>query len=221
MSHSQTEGHVRAVLTEDNSEVRDKFWALLQDELEEIVPLLAQSLDAAADFFEFADGNEYRGKVAWFIFSALQGYLISLRLLLDGLLLQSGNAQRQTLENIGMALVCSYPDLDILEHFEADQYSPSSAIQDAIRNADKLGANKEAIETIKQSSKFYDQFSHASKMTIALYSNFSEVQGLDIGGMYDPAKEQQYRKEGQARVRLARILPSFIAGVRKNASRSA
>lgn len=207
---------MRRVLIDDGRNIRNRFTEALTDSLEEFVSVMASALQASGTFDVFASGDEDREKVAWLIFSAVQGHLISMRLFLDGFLVQSGNAQRQVLESIAMAVLCSKPDLGILERFSNDTYSSSKAIRDAIKYSDKLGLKRDAIAEIRDGAEFYHQFSHPSKMTIALYGSQAEPDASYIGGIFDPAKLPQYKKEAGSRVKIAKILPNFIAGVRRN-----
>jgi len=210
------EALVRRVLADDGKNIRSRFSEALAESLEEFVPAMASAFQASGTFDAFAKGDEDREKVAWLIFSAVQGHLISMRLFLDGFLVQSGNAQRQVLESIAMALLCSKADLGILERFSNDTYSSNNAIRDAIKYSERLGLKKEAIAGIRDGAEFYHQFSHPSKMTIALYGSEAEPGVSYIGGIFDLAKLPQYRIEADSRVKIAKILPNFVSGVRRN-----
>ena len=207
---------VRQVLCENMPNVRTQFIDALADPLDIFVLAMASVLKASGEFDKFASGNEDREKVAWLIFSAVQGHLIAMRLFLDGFLVQSGNAQRQVLESIAMALLFSKPSLGYLQRFNDDKYSSNNSIRDVIRNTDKLGVNKDAVNAIRDGAVFYDDFSHPSKMTITLYSSLAEPEASNIGGMFDPAKLEQYKIEANSRVKIAKIIPGFISGVRRN-----
>lgn len=207
---------VRRLLVEDGRVIRDMFREELGDTLEDFVSAMASALQASGEFDLFAKGNENYEKIGWFIFSAVQGHLIAMRLFLDGFLVQSGNAQRQVLESIAMAVLCSKPELGVLERFDEDKYSSNKAIRDLIKHSKALGVNRNAIDEIKKGAKFYDDFSHPSKMTIALYQSEAEPETSYIGGIFDPAKLKEYRIEANSRVKIAKMLPNFIIGVKRN-----
>ena len=216
IEETETAALIRRVLTGDGRKIREWFTNHLSDQLEEFVLAMAPALDDSGALDRYAKDSEIGAKVAWMVFSAVQGHLISMRLFLDGFLVQSGNAQRQVLESIAMALLCSKPDLGILQRFDDDTYKSNKAIRDAIKYADRLGVSKIAIQEIKKGADFYHDFSHPSKMTIALYSSQTNPDASYIGGIYDPAKLPQYQIEAESRVRIAKILPNFIRGVRQN-----
>lgn len=215
-SENDIETLVRTVLFEDAPNIRNQFMNALADPLAEFIPALAFAFRASGDFDVFANGNKDREKVAWLIFSAVQGHLISMRLFLDGFLVQSGNAQRQVLESIALAVLCSKPKLGFLKRSSDDKYKSNNAIRDVIRNLDKLGVKRKAMNEIKKQAVFYHQFSHPSKMTVALYSSFSEPNASYIGGIFEPAILKQYKMEAIGRVKLANMLPNFISGVQRN-----
>ncbi len=209
---------VRILFAEDSPEVRRRFHRALASELRQLVPLTSASIRSAIEFNEFASGYPDREKVACLIFSAIQGFVVSMRLFFDGLLVPSGNVQRQVLESIAMAVLCSKPNLGYLRRFDNDEYSSKNAIRDVKRSADNLSVKKSAIAEIDRMAKFYSLFSHPTKMTIALNSDFSQPSNLHFGGHFDKAKLPQYRREAASRIKLARILPPFVEGVRQNLS---
>lgn len=207
---------VRRVLVEDGRAIRDMFLYELAEFVDDFVSAMSFALQASGGFDEFARDNESHEKIGWFIFSAVQGHLISMRLFLDGFLVQSGNAQRQVLESIAMAILCSKSELNVLERFNEDKYSSNKAIRDLIRNAKVLGVNRNAIEEIRKGAEFYHDFSHPSKMTIALYQSDATPDASYVGSIYDRAKLEQYRIEANCRVKIANIFPNFISGVKRN-----
>lgn len=211
---------VRRVLMNDAPTIRTQFAAVIGPHLEEFIPALAAAFHASGTFDSYAKGDSDRELVASMIFSAVNGHLIAMRLFLDGFLVHSGNAQRQVLESIALAILCSKPEKQFLKRFLNDEYSSTKAIRDVIRNASDFGASKKSIRAIKKGRDFYDDFSHPSKMTIVLYSFLSEPDKTYIGGMYDEAKLKQYRIEATSRVQIAKILPDFVAGVRRNLEES-
>lgn len=213
MEIDSTVALVQRILTEDAPDIRRSFLDTLSSELEDFVAMMAGALDLCEQFQKFSDGDENREKVYWLLFSAVQGHLNSMRIFLDGFLVPSCSLQRQVLESIAMALLVSKPELGIAERFSNGKYSSSKAIQDVIRNAGTLNVNQRAMEVIKRSAKFYDQFSHPTLMTIASYSSFNEPEKRYIGGYFDQVKIKQYRIEAAAKVELAGLLCGVISGI--------
>jgi hypothetical protein len=204
---------VKRFLTEDAPVVRQSFLDALSSELVDFAPMMGQAFDLCERFREFSEGNDSREMVYWLLFNAVQGHLTSMRIFVDGFLVPSCSLQRQVLESIAMALLVSKPELGFAERFSNEKYSSSKAIQDVIRRADTLSIDRAGMETIKSMARFYDQFSHPTLMTIALYNSFDEPEKRCIGGNFDQAKIEQYKIEGASRVKLAELLCNAISGI--------
>lgn len=207
---------VARVLRDDGSPIREQFWATLRPYLDRFISKMAESLILKDQFDEFAKDHEAKRMVGWLLFCAIQGHLIAMRLFLDGFLVQSGNAERQTLEAIAMAVLCSKPEEGFLERFDKGEYSTSKAIRDLLRRSDSFNVNKNAIKEIREGANFYDNFSHPTKMTIALYSVFTDPGRKYIGGTFDAAKVEQYEKEAKSRVKIADLFPGLLRGIQRN-----
>ena len=80
---SEREALIRRVLAEDGASIRRSFLEALVESINEFVPAMALALQATGSFDEFARADKDRQKVAWLVFSAIQGHLIAMRLFLD------------------------------------------------------------------------------------------------------------------------------------------
>jgi len=131
----------------------------------------------------------------------------------------AGNTQRQVLETIALALLCSCKQLDILEGFMQDKYSTNNAVRDALRHKDKLNVKNGALEVLRDSRVFYHMYSHPTRATLASHIRFSDQGGaLYVGASFDEGKLEQYKKEVDGRVSLAEVLENFVQGVINNVS---
>jgi hypothetical protein len=215
-SNDTTEALVDRILTLDAPNIRRQFISAIGGSFAEFKGAMADALRASHAFDKYAEGNNDYEWIALLIFGAVQGHLVAMRLFLDGFMIYSGNAQRQVLESIAMAVLCSKPKLGYLERFRNDEFTANKAIRDLLRNSVELHLNKGALDEFKSGWEFYHDFSHPSKMTIVLNQSLSEPDKTYIGGLYDSAKLKQYQMEAKSRVKLAKIIPGFVAGVRAN-----
>lgn len=215
-SNNPTAALVDRVLTLDAPNVRSQFISAIGGSFAEFKDGIADALRASDEFDKYAEGNSDYEWIALLIFGAVQGHLVAMRLFLDGFTIYSGNAQRQVLESIAMAVLCSKPKLGYLERFKNDEFTANKAVRDLLRNRVELNLNKGALDEFRSGWKFYHDFSHPSKMTIVLNQSISEPDKTYVGGLYDSAKLKQYRMEAESRVKLAKIIPGFVAGVRSN-----
>lgn len=209
---------IRQVLMGENDYTRSKFTNSFSEEVEEFIEAMVSAVEEWVKFNSRNSEDECRGKISNLIFCSVNGNIVAMDLFLTGHVIPSGNAQRQVLEVIAMAVLASKPDLGFLERFSQDRCSTNKAIRDVLRNSDELEVNKDSIRTIQESAEFYHKFSHPSLMTIALNSSFADPNNTYLGGFFDEGKLPQYKKEIVARVKLAKILPNLIQGIESNLS---
>lgn len=212
---------VANVLFADTSGVRQEFSECVREFLPDISESLACAIREMHRFEEFAADDENRGKVGHLIYGAVQGSLVSMRLFLDGLLIQSGNTQRQVIESIAMAVLCSKPSLSFLARFSDGTFSSSKAIQALINRSTEYGVEKGSLRELKENAEFYHKFSHPTLMTIAINSSFGDPSNNYYGGFFDPEKAGQYRIEGEARAKFLTIFPNLIEGIQLNLTNDA
>ena len=220
IAKSLTNKHKRdlyKVLLEALEEIKKQFLAHFSDDLEQFIDSTAQAffdyqkLDAASDL----DNN--RALVSGLVFSAISLHIISMRLFLTGYIIAAGNIQRQVIETIALAILCSCKSIDVLKRFLENSYSPNKSIRDALRYATKINVKKDSMKILKDSWNFYHKFSHPSKITIASHIRFSDEGGaIYIGSSFDEGKLDEYKKEMTGRVNLARIFPNFVRGIQAN-----
>lgn len=164
-------------------------------------------------------GNDKRAYTSALVHLAINTHIISMKLFLSGHAVAAGNLSRQVVESIALALVCSGKDLGILEQFMERKYSTNNAVRDVLRHAKKLMLNRDGVKTLRDTQKFYDNYSHPSHLAIATGMSFSERSGAYIGAAFDKGKLKEYTKEARGRVNLAKIFPNFIDGVIANVAK--
>ena len=94
MERNSTITLVHRFLTEDAPDIRRSFLDTLSSELVDFVPMMARAVDLCEQFHEFLDGDESREIVYGLLFSAVQGHVISMRILVDGFLVPSCGLHR-------------------------------------------------------------------------------------------------------------------------------
>jgi len=123
---------------------------------------------------------------------------------------------RQVLESIATALLCSSSTLGVLEKYVKGKYSTQKSVEHLIKHSSKLGLNKEAIKDLKKSQIFYHGYSHPTLRTLAIHISFDTEGALYVGSSFDEGKVDQYRKEAEGRLSLAKTFPNFVVAVSHN-----
>lgn len=208
---------IRTEITGGLDEVKEKFMMHFGGDLEQFIDSTAQTfldwlkLDAASG------QDQKKALVSGLVFSAISLHIISMRLFLTGYIVAAGNIQRQVLETIALALVCSCKSLNVIARFEEDTYSSNNAVHDAVRHAAKMNVNKDAMVILRDARDRYHMYSHPSKATLASEIRFSdEGRAVYVGSSFDEGKLDQYQEEMAGRVNLAKVFTNFVGGVKEN-----
>lgn len=203
-------------LISDDSGVRAEYLKHFEADAKHFCEAMARAvvawraLDAAKD--------ERSGTVAALAYAAIMLHVVSFKLFLSGHIVAAGNLFRQVVESIALALLCSKPDIGVLDRFITDKYSSNDAVRDVLRAWGKLGLKADAAQPLKDSETFYHKYSHISHLTLASLTSSSE-DGIYVGASFDDGKLDAYKKEVAGRVSLADAFESFIAGVKANVAK--
>jgi hypothetical protein len=199
--------------------IREKFKDNYSSELETFIVLMTQAFEewSRVDEIFTKKKTEPDAYITALLYTALHSHVVSLKLFISGLLVPSGNTQRYVFECIALAFLLSRPSLGVVERYMNDQYSTTKAIRDVIRNHKALKLDREGLKVLESSLKFYDKFSHPTRLSLGgvihLAANGSQI---IFGGAYDEDKEFAYRKEIKSKLGFAEILPNLIQGVELN-----
>jgi len=208
---------IRMEITGDLFEVQNEFLGHFGGEVDEFIALMSQTFLRWQEFDERLGREDGIAPVSAMVFSAINLHIISLRLFLCGYIVAAGNIQRQVIETVALALVCSCKSLSILESFRQDKYSSNNAIRDALHHQKELNVREEALKALSEGREFYHIYSHPTWGTIASHIRFSdEGRALYVGASFDDGKLAQYRQEIDGRVSLARVFDNFVGGVVAN-----
>ena len=215
-------GHnqIAAVLFGDeDSSIREMFHQKYSAELNQFIAVMAEAFSewSRVDKILTKNKKESDAYITALLYAALHSHVVSLKLYISGLLVPSGNTQRYVYECVALALLLSKPSLGVTEKYMNDKYSTTKAVRDVIRNHKTLKLHRNALATLESSVKFYDQFSHPTRLSLGgiihLAGNGSTI---IFGGAYDEEKEFAYAKEMKSKIGFAEVLPNIIQGVEQN-----
>jgi hypothetical protein len=139
-----------------------------------------------------------------------------MKLFISGQIIAAGNLMRQVLETIATALLCSSATLGVLEKYSRGKYSTQKSVEHLIKHSSKLGLKKDALKVLKSSQIFYHGYSHPTLITIATHISFDTEGVLYVGSSFDEGKVEQYRKEIEGRLSLAKVFSNFVLAVASN-----
>jgi len=209
---------IRNEIIQEDIEVRENFLKHFSSHVDEFTFEMAKTFQNWRSFDATIKGEKDKAAVSAVLYSAIALHIASMKLMLSGNIIAAGNSQRQVIESIAMAFLCSGKSLDVLKRFMNQQYSPNKAIRDVIKHSANLNLNTDALKVLKKSYEFYHNYSHLTYMTIASFVSFSEV-GLYVGSSFDEEKLSDYKNEIELRVSLARTFSNVVDGVKTNVSK--
>lgn len=219
MSEIDSAAIMAVIFGDEDPSIRHQFVNVYQEEVDKFVNLMAQAFTSWSELDKVLtqDKKERKAYISALLYAALHSHVVSLKLLISGLLVPSGNTQRYVLECVAMAFLLSRPSLGVVEKYMSDKYSTNNAVRDVVRNRKKLRLDREALNVLERSVKFYDKFSHPTRLSLGavMTLNGSESKTI-LGGAYDPGKDFAYQKELASKVGLAEIFPNIIYGVELN-----
>lgn len=217
-SFDEARSKIFAEITTDDPKVRAEYLTRFETQTKEFSEVMARVMRAWIKEHGDAQGNEKRVQVFALVYMALYLHIGSMKLLLSGNTVASGNLFRQTLETIALALLCSGKGLDFLDRFNKDEYSTSHAIRDVLRNVERLRLKEDGVQALKDGKEFYHKYSHVTKLTIGMAQSFAG-EGIYVGASFDEGKLDAYEKEVDGRLGLARVLNSFFEAVKANVAK--
>lgn len=212
---SEAHDKILKEILSDDSEVRAEFLKNFKEDATKFSCAMARAVLAWHELDAKASEKKNLEWVSALVFTSLNLHIQSMKLLLSGHLVAAGNLSRQVVEALALALLCSGKELNVLERFLKDEYSTSKAVRDLLRHWEKLSLLKEGVTALEDAQKFYDKYSHPTKLTIAAVISFPE-KNIYVGSSFDPGKLDAYGKEVSARVSLAEAFENFVEAVKAN-----
>uniref|UniRef100_E6QQ32 Uncharacterized protein n=1 Tax=mine drainage metagenome TaxID=410659 RepID=E6QQ32_9ZZZZ len=135
---------------------------------------------------------------------------------LSGYFVPSGNLARQSIESLAFASLLPFPATGAYKKWKAGHADEYKAVGNLARNAKHTGMIKDNVHNLSEQAKWFDQFSHASRIglaTIFLPPNDEYPEGVwNVGAVFVEDYLEQYRKEMSNRISLTDLLSNAIAG---------
>ena len=204
MSEKLTNEEIRAIILSTNEDVRKQFLQYFGSEVDNFVSNLTRVYDRMRGM---AARVPHDRRSAWadeFLFTAFNSLLTSFHLIISGFNVPSGNLMRHYAEAVAMALLLSHRQIDTFVSIDKDpqKFSVHKAL-DLVRkkrNARLLGIDGPGWLKFQELTSFYDQYSHPSVFAVSSGHSFSLSGYRQIGGEFDTAKLDAYRKEISLRI---------------------
>jgi hypothetical protein len=147
--------------------------------------------------------------------NAINCTLISTRLFLSGYLVASGNQSRQAIESLAFGVLLPFPKTGVYREFKMGRDIEHKALEWLVRNAAHCGATRTNVEAVRKQAKFFDKYSHPSRLALASTWGRHLDNGFSLGAAYVPDYLPQYKKEMTNRVSLTRLLSGTIKGTQR------
>lgn len=148
--------------------------------------------------------------VQLFLHAALNNLLVSTHFLISCYLVPAGNLMRHFGESVAMAVLCAHQQAGIFEEFlhQGQKYPVQKALDQLRRRRirEMLKLNSEAVERLDSITKWYDSYSHSSRLAVQSLVVLGKETGIIVGSQFDEGKEDAYTKE--MAVRVSDVLPA-------------
>ncbi|VWD48187.1 hypothetical protein BCO18175_07404 [Burkholderia contaminans] len=219
---------MRHELLDSDQGVRDGFAQHLGAELDALAAGLAQGfehLQPILDVGERLDLPRTNLMIA-FALGVIDDLVVSAKLLLAGQLPASGNVMRQALEGLAMAILCSTDALLVIaqdkkkgavrasywQKIMADdsRVQGQHALRQLAWNAELLGLSPAGVAFLQRVQKIFHPFSHCGRFTLASRAAVQQPGRVHLGGHFDAAKLDGYRRHLEQHIGLAGMLPAML-----------
>ncbi len=204
---------------EDDSEVRKNFIGHFKNQIDDFIKAMSRAYINWQEFDSTIGADMKKAYISGLIFNAINNHIVSMKIFLSGYIVAAGNLQRQVIETIALAFLCSGSSLDILDRFMKNKYFTNKAVNDVLKNYKTLNLNEDALKGLKKSQVFYHNYSHPSQLSLASLISFSKEGKLHLGVSFDEGKIKEYTKEVESRVSLANVFNNIIEGIRANVNK--
>lgn len=203
---------ITKAITQDIPEVRERFLAHFETEIKDFVEHMILAYLKWQELESMINDDQRKAYVAAIVFTTINLHIVSFRLFLSGYPVAAGNLERQVIETIALAILCSEKSLNVLDRYIDNAYTTNKAVGHLKKHKDKLQVSQDGLEALEKGLKFYHKYSHPSLLTIAEQIGFQD-QALYLGPSFDEGKIAEYEKEVKGRVSLARTFSNVIQGV--------
>lgn len=215
---------LEAILLTDNATVRSRFQEGFADLIAEFVN---ESDRACRELRSFGSALTPDLRAAWveaFLFSAFNSLFTSCHLLISGFPIPAGNLMRHYAEASAMALLCSHHAIDVIRQLneEPTKFPVQNALQlvRKRRNVALLRINAQGWASFEAISKWYDQYSHPSALSLATQTMLAAPGCVILGGEFDEGQRAEYQKELRLQISAMARLCELVGAVRDNVKKA-
>jgi hypothetical protein len=170
------------------------------------------------DTYASAGAQAERPAVTWsaaYFLNAINCALISTRLFLEGYIVASGNQARHAVESLAFGVLLPFPATGAFRDWSAGREIEHTALERLVRNAENCGTKRKDVEALRQQAKWFDRYSHPSRLALASAWVPDSDSGWSLGALFVEGNLAQYRKEMVNRVSMTRLLHHTIAGTQR------
>ncbi len=208
---------IKKEVLQENTDIRDRFMKHFQDDVTTSIENIAKAYHKWEEFDSEVGEHEQKATVSALLFYVINAQINSLRLLLTGYLVASGNLMRHAIEALPVAILCSNGNHTYFQKFIHNKFSVNKALDRLSKNSTKFGVHRTAVEKFKRGRKFYDQYSHPTRLSVVSVISLTKKGELYVGPSFDEGKLDAYKKEFKTRSNFTENLVSAIDGIIENA----
>jgi hypothetical protein len=177
-------------------------------------------LGTAAQAWEtyVAANTQQQPGVTWsaaYFLNAINCTLISTRLFLEGYIVASGNQARQSVESLALGVLLPFPRTGACRDWSAGKNIEHTALERLARNAEHCGAKRQSVQELRQQAKWFDRYSHPSRLALASAWAPESEDGWSLGAVFIEQNLKEYRKEMTNRISMTRLLANTMAGTHR------
>lgn len=214
--YSEIYEKIKNELENDRAEVRQKFIDKFKGSITDFINAMSTASLKWISLDSNIKDNIEKAHISSIIYSLINTHVVSMKLFLSGYSIPAGNLQRQVVESMALALLCSRKDLNILGQYVDNKYSTNKALKYLRKHRKSLNLDGKFVTALEQAKKFYDDLSHHSQFSLSTLISFSEDGVVYFGASFDEGKSEQYTKEIKWRVDLAHGINDLIDYIKHN-----
>lgn len=197
-----------------DAQVQLQFMSAYEIELEDFLREMTLAFSRWRELDQVVTKNRNTMIVTAYAYGALQHHLLSMKLLIGGYFVASGNAERYVLECIATSILAA-SDPKLREMILEGKFTSTNSVKHLLRKAVHLKLDREAIKRIREGVQHYDQLSHPSLLALGSTSVTLDSSQLMLGIHFDPGKKKAYDFEVASRIGIASILSNFFDAIQQ------
>jgi len=204
-------------LMEAPTAVMRQYLAHLDDDAHSFVAKLTEAANVWEQFEVVAIKHEkQKPELEWaaaYFLNAVSAALVSTRLFLSGYIVPSGNQARHALESMAFGVLLCFPRTGAFQEWKKDHSIEYKSLEQLAKHAAHCGVNRQNAETLRKQAKWFDHYSHPSRLALAGVVLKPGQQGpYNLGALFVEEYLPKYREEIANRISLAALLGHTMAG---------